>query len=102
MIEVSDAPEEHRYIVAVDGERAGFLDYKIRGNVFVALHTEIDPSFGGQGLGSILVRQVLDAVRASGRRLSPVCPFVQGSLEGHPEYRDLVSGATKADRGEAS
>lgn len=90
MVEVSDVPDEHRYVVTVDGERAGFLDYKIRGDVFVAIHTEIDPAFGGRGLGSVLVTEVLDQVRAAGRRLSPVCPFVQHFLEEHAEYRDLV------------
>ena len=98
MVEVSDVPDEHRYVVTVDGARAGFMDYKIRGDVFVAIHTEIDPAFGGQGLGSRLVSSVLDEVRASGRRLSPLCPFVQRFLEGHPEYADLVSHDSGAER----
>jgi predicted GNAT family acetyltransferase len=97
MIEVSDVPDENRYVVTVDGARAGFLDYRIRGDVFIARHTEIDPSFGGRGLGSALVTEVLDRVRSSGRRLSPVCPFVQHFLGEHPEYRDLVDSRGEAE-----
>jgi predicted GNAT family acetyltransferase len=102
MVEVTDAPDEHRYLISVDGERAGFLQYRIRGDVFVAVHTEIDPAFSGQGLGSQLVTDVLDRVRQSGRRLSPLCPFVQGFLSSHPEYADLVSRDTAAKGGAVS
>jgi predicted GNAT family acetyltransferase len=101
MVEVSDAPDEHRYVVTVDGQPAGFLQYRIRGDVFVALHTEIDPAFGGQGLGSRLVTEVLDRVRESGRRLSPVCPFVKRFLTSHPQYADLATGGSPAGDGSA-
>jgi uncharacterized protein len=92
--EVADVPEERRYVVTVDGARAGFLDYLVQGDVFVARHVEIDPSYAGQGLGSRLVHEVLEAVRASGRRLRPACPFVVHFLRDHPEFADLVDGSS--------
>jgi predicted GNAT family acetyltransferase len=94
MAEVTDVPEERRYVVTVDGARAGFLDYLVQGDVFVARHVEVDPSYAGQGLGSVLVSQVLVDVRTSGRRLRPACPFVSHYLREHPEFADLVVGAT--------
>jgi predicted GNAT family acetyltransferase len=90
VIDVTQLPDEQRYVITVDGERVGLLDYELDGDVFVALHTEVDPSFGGQGLGAELVTHVLDEVRASGRRLRPRCPFVRHFLRDHPTYRDLV------------
>lgn len=88
--EISDIPDESRYVITVDGQPAGLLDYSISGDVFVALHAEIDPAYGGRGLGSQLVTRVLDDVRASGRRLRPVCPFVQHVVEENSQYQDLV------------
>lgn len=90
MIEVSETPGGSRYVVTVDGQRAGFLDYRITGDVFIAVHTEIDSAYGGRGLGSQLVGRVLDDVRASGRRLRPVCPFVRHFLAENPQYVDLT------------
>jgi predicted GNAT family acetyltransferase len=90
MVEVIDVPEEQRYVITVDGQRAGLLDYQVLGDVFVALHAEVDPAFAGQTLGATLVRQVLDEVREYGRRLRPRCPFVSYFLRENPEYADLV------------
>ena len=32
----------------------------------------------------------LDDVRAGGRRILPLCPFVKDFVDRHPEYADLV------------
>lgn len=90
MPQVSDVPAEHRYIIEVDGARAGFLDYVVHGDTLVARHTEIDPAYAGQGLGSVLVEAVLDDIRATGKRVQPLCPFVAGYLSKHSAYDDLV------------
>ena len=43
----------------------------------------------GHGIGSALVRGVLDIARAQGMKVVPVCPFVKGYMDRHPEYADL-------------
>ncbi len=99
---VRDVPQEQRYEIAVAGRRAGFAAYVDRpggeggGQRRVFTHTEIDDAYAGQGLGGVLVRSALDAVRASGRRVVPVCPFVSAYLKRHPEYDDLVDRVTPA------
>lgn len=90
MIEVEHLPSESRYVVTVDGVRVGRLDYATDGNTFVALHTEVDPAYGGRGLAARLVRAALDDVRANDRSLAPRCPYVRHFLTEHPEYADLV------------
>ena len=61
-------------------------------------HTEVDPKFEGKGVGSALARFALDDVRAAGtRRVLPLCPFIKGWIGKHPDYADLVRGAS-ADR----
>jgi uncharacterized protein len=42
-----------------------------------------------QGVGSKLVRGVLDRARAEGAKMVPRCEFVAAYVERHPEYRDL-------------
>ncbi len=89
-IEIIDVAEESRFELHVDGVRVGFLDYSVRGDTFTALHTEVGPEHGGQGLGERLVSHVLDIVRDTGMALRPLCPFVKRFLQKHPEYDDLV------------
>jgi predicted GNAT family acetyltransferase len=89
-IQFRDDPENHRYIVTVDGEQAGMAVYHVRGDRYFFVHTEIDPEQGGHGLGSKLARHVLDDMRARGQQIVPICPFISAYLERHPGYQDLV------------
>jgi len=87
---VTKNEELHRYEIHVDGELGGFTRYESLQSQIAFIHTEIDKKFGGQGLGSILVRQALDDVRSQGIGVLPFCPFVHRFIEKHPEYLDLV------------
>ena len=87
---VQDAPEENRYEIR-DGDRVlGVATYHRDGDRVVFLHTKVDSDAGIPGLGGTLVRSALDDVRAQGLRVVPICPFVGGWIERHPEYRELV------------
>lgn len=88
---VTDHPDEARYELTVDGERAGFVTYRESPGVLALLHAEVDPARERRGLGSALVRGALDDMRARGLALRPVCPFVQWFIETHTEYRDLLA-----------
>jgi len=50
------------------------------------------PAMQGLGVGSRLVKAVLDDARAHGRPIVPACAFVKSYLERHPEYADVVAG----------
>jgi predicted GNAT family acetyltransferase len=90
-ISVRDNPDDNRYEAFVDGELAGFSDYELSDGVITFTHTEVDDAFEGHGVGSALVRQSLDQVRASGTlRVRPLCPFVRDWIEQHPDYQDLT------------
>ncbi len=90
MAEISDVPEERRYVLTVDGRRVGRLDYVLEADMFVATHVVVEPAYEGRGLGTALVRHVLDEVRETGLALRPQCPFVVYFLREHPEYADLL------------
>jgi predicted GNAT family acetyltransferase len=51
----------------------------------------VNPEAGESGLGSRLVRAALDDVRGKGLQVVPLCPFVRGWIERHPDYADLVA-----------
>jgi predicted GNAT family acetyltransferase len=94
-ITVQDNPAESRYEIR-DGDRVlGFAAYERRGDTVVFTHTEVDPDAGQDGLGSTLVRAALDDVRSKGGSVVPLCPFVRGWIERHPDYADLVADRTR-------
>jgi predicted GNAT family acetyltransferase len=90
MVEVRDNPSEHRFEIHDDGKLAGFARYVRRPGRIFFVHTEIDPAFEGRGLGSQLASAALDATRATGERVVPLCPFIASYVERHPEYADLI------------
>ncbi|MEU0492071.1 GNAT family N-acetyltransferase [Nocardiopsis sp. NPDC006139] len=93
--EVADAPENKRYEIRVDGEVAGFAEYILTDGLITFTHTEIDPAHEGRGLGGALVRGALDDVRGRDLDVLPLCPFVKGWIQRHPDYADLVYGASE-------
>jgi predicted GNAT family acetyltransferase len=88
---VRDNPQLHRFEISIDGAAAGFADYHDHGNRRTFTHTEVDDAYEGQGLGSTLVRHVLDDARKRELEVIPVCPFVREYIARHrDEYVDLV------------
>ncbi|MCB0954287.1 MAG: N-acetyltransferase [Microthrixaceae bacterium] len=87
---VHDDPGHDRYLADMDGEIAGEAVYLVRGERSLLVHTEVGDAFEGQGVGSALARHALDDARSRGLLVVPLCPFMAGYIERHPEYTDLV------------
>ena len=91
-VEVKDHPAALRYVALVDGTPVGRIDYRLAGDVVVMTHTEVDPERQEEGVGSELVRQALEDVRANGKKVKPLCGFVRSFIDEHDQYRGLVAG----------
>jgi predicted GNAT family acetyltransferase len=89
-VEVRDNPEESRFEAYVGAELAGFTAYDRSDGAITILHTEVDDAFEGRGVGSSMVRQVLDRLRAGGLTVTVLCPFVNAWVRRHPDYQDLT------------
>jgi predicted GNAT family acetyltransferase len=87
---VRDNPARSRYEAYVGSALAGFTDYHAQPGLITIMHTEIDGSFEGRGIGSELVASMLDDIRRRQAKVLAVCPFVRSFLERHPMYADLV------------
>jgi predicted GNAT family acetyltransferase len=92
---VVDDPAGQRFELRVGGAVAGFAAYRGTGSTLTLTHTEVDPAYEGQGLGSVLVRGTLDQLRERGVQVRPACPFVRSFLGRHPDYLDLVPPAER-------
>ena len=89
MTDVRDNTERHRFELDADGHVA-FSNYRRDDGTITIMHTEVPKELGGKGIGSVLVRGLLEIVRAQGLKVVPLCPFVAGYIAKHPEYADLL------------
>ena len=87
---VRDNADRHRFELDADGHIA-FSYYKRADGVLTILHTEVPKALEGHGIGSALIRGVLDTARSQGLKVIAVCPFAKTYIGRHPEYADLLA-----------
>jgi len=87
---VVDNVADQKFGMTVDGLTA-FTAYERDDGVIVFTHTEVPLQFQGKGVGAALARGALDAARAEGAEVIPLCPFIASYIRRHPEYLVLVS-----------
>lgn len=97
-VDIRDNPEQHRVEALLDGEVVGFADYRVRSETVRSfVHTEVDDSMEGQGVGGQLVHGVMDAARDQGFRILPSCSFVRSYMREHEETHDLLAPGAKLE-----
>jgi predicted GNAT family acetyltransferase len=89
-VAIVDEPQASRFVITADTAPAGEITYTMRHGRRVLVHTGVDPAFEGKGIASRAAAALLDAVRARGEQIVPICPFLHSYIERHPEYDDLV------------
>ena len=98
-IAIADDTDSHRYVVRIDGRRAGLLQYRLHPKSIELVHTEIYEEFEGRGLGSQLISFALDDAREPELAVLPICPFVNDYIQRHRQYVDLVPEGRRGDFG---
>ena len=93
---IRDNTVEDRFELFVNDMPAGVLAYRMQGEKYALIHTEIDPEFEGLGMGSRLISGTLTQIRAGGHTVLPICPFVLSYLERHPDDLDMVAASDRA------
>ena len=88
MIRQNDA--RNRYEFDVEGGEA-LAFYRLADGVMTFTHTEVPAQLRGRGLGSQMMRAVLQDVRAQGLKVVPRCPFVADYIRRNPEFTDLLA-----------
>lgn len=72
------------------GDDMALVEYIETPDFMVLTHTEVPARYEGQGIGSELVRGVLEDVRARNKQIIPQCPFIATYIYRHPEWEDVV------------
>jgi predicted GNAT family acetyltransferase len=87
---VRNNPARNRYELEVDGHLA-VAEYTLAPGIITLNHTEVPAALGGRGVGTTLVRGVLEDVRRQGLKVVVRCSFVRAVMAKHPEFNDLLN-----------
>jgi uncharacterized protein len=87
---VTDAPERGRFEAHLDGELAGYLEYRKTDGVWSLTHAFTFPHQRGKGIAAEVTRFALDAAKEEGATVRPVCPYVADFIAAHDEYAALT------------
>ncbi len=85
-----------QYEFDVDGKIAKIEYIRTTDKIFLT-HTEVPTTLEGKGIGSALVKAVLEDVKKKDLILVPLCPFVAAYIKRHPEWKTLVLKGVKID-----
>ena len=96
---VRDNVNDSRFEIDLGDGQFAFADYLLRDDRIIFTHTEVPPSHGGQGLGTLLVRAALTSARERGLRVVPICPFFAAYIKAHEKEQDLLDASSRTRLG---
>ncbi|MDB5280957.1 MAG: GCN5-related N-acetyltransferase [Bacteroidota bacterium] len=80
------------FYIEENGQKVGVMTYHFpHENKMVIVHTEVNPSQEGKGLGKLLVKAAVDYARAHNIKIDPVCPYAKSVFNRKPEYADVLA-----------
>lgn len=87
--------EGQRYELRTDDTVHGVAHYRRRDDAIDVYSTQIDPARRGQGLGAVLVRDVLDDLAERGEDVIASCWYVDEFIDANPSYAHLRKGSPR-------
>jgi predicted GNAT family acetyltransferase len=82
--------EKKRFELEIDGHTA-FIEYIVRGNMMMLIHTEVPHALEGKGIGNKIVQKTLNYIKEHNHTLAPLCPFVAKYITKHPEWKSILA-----------
>ncbi len=80
-----------RYEATLDDQLAAVIDYSLRDQTMIIVHTGTKPEFRGHGIAARITRHALDDVRSRGLRVVAQCPYTAQYIDEHAEYAELLA-----------
>ena len=92
-MQISDenGPTGGRYLARLEGVEAEMTFSRASPQLIIIDHTGVPDSLRGKGVGQALALHAVEAARAGGWKIIPLCPFFKAPAQRHPEWRDVVN-----------
>ena len=83
-----------RFELDIEGKTA-FLEYRAQGpEVLAFTHTFVPPELRGRNLAAILTRFALEDARQQGKKVAPLCSYVDVFMQRNKEFNLLRASST--------
>lgn len=89
-LEVINDTERGRWIAALGADAIAELTYRFVGGRVVLLSMWVDHAYRNRRVATELIHRVLDEIRATGKKITIICPVVGAFIARNPEYFTLV------------
>lgn len=88
-----NSSEKRGQFEAVDsGKTAGKMIYSRSGDDKIVIeHTEVDPSYQGQGVGKQMVDKSAEYARENNLKIVPECSYAKKVMERSSDYDDVLA-----------
>lgn len=90
-------PGENEFYVDQNGEKAASITFIPRGKddegheVIDVDSTTVTEPLKGKGVGTALVKRVVEHARENNLRIYPSCPFAESTIKKHTEFQDVLA-----------
>ena len=91
-MEIQNEIHEHtgRFYIEENNTTVAEMDYQFPGNnILLIIHTEVDDSLAGKGVGKHLVAAAVEYARRNSLTIKSTCPFAKKVLDRTPEFADV-------------
>lgn len=78
-----------RYEFEIEGRKA-YVEYTEKTGVMTLEHTYVPQQLEGRGIGSELVKAVLEDIKQNKKQVIPQCDFIAQYIFRHPEWEELI------------
>ena len=69
------------------------------GNLIIIDHTYVSDKLNGQGVGKLLLKELVDWARKENKKIIPLCPYAKSQMEKNKEYHDMIYLSTDSPLG---
>jgi len=90
-IEREEVSGSHEFVLRIDGERYGFLEFtRPDAGVMRIEYVEVSPDLRGTGLGKQLVEKAIAFAREASLKVVPICAYARAVIERDPAMSALT------------
>lgn len=88
MIEREELNGAHEFVLRIDGERCGFLEFtRPDADVMRIEYVEVAPELRGTGLGRQLVEKAVGFAKDHHLKVVPICSYARAVIQRDPALR---------------
>jgi predicted GNAT family acetyltransferase len=90
-ITTEETGSKGRYLATVEGHDAEMTYSRASDRLIIIDHTGVPDALRGKGVGQALAAHAIEAARAGGWKIMPLCPFFRAQAMRHKDWSDVVN-----------